>query len=41
MIKFAACLIVLALLAGCAPSTAISAPPEDLQHAKPGPAGAY
>jgi len=41
MIKIAACLIVLALLAGCAPSTTITSPPDDLQHAKPGPAGAY
>ncbi len=41
MVKIAACLIVLAWLAGCAPSTTISSPPDDLQHPKPGPAGAY
>ena len=41
MVKFAACLIVLALLAGCAASPTISTPPDDLQHAKPGNAGAY
>jgi hypothetical protein len=41
MIRFASCLIVLALLAGCAASSTITAPPDDLQHAKPGSTGAY
>jgi hypothetical protein len=41
MVKIAACLIVVAFLAGCAASPTISSPPDDLQHAKPAPAGAY
>jgi hypothetical protein len=41
MIRLASYLIVLAVLAGCATTPSISTPPDDLQHAKPGNAGAY
>jgi hypothetical protein len=41
MVRFASCLIVLVLLAGCAASPSITTPPDDLQHAKPGNAGGY